>query len=116
MNFLLGILNSKLIDYYFKLLFMSTHMSQGYIRYDIPYLQQLPIKTVSENKQKELINLVDKMLSLNKNLNQVINKPHDRIKIEKEIKETDDKINEIVYKLYNITDEEKKIIEESLNS
>jgi|TARA_Y100000310_G_scaffold337221_1_gene423747 type II restriction/modification system DNA methylase subunit YeeA len=34
--------------------------------------------------------------------------------IEEEIKKTDKEINELVYKLYNITEEEKKIIEESL--
>lgn len=35
-------------------------------------------------------------------------------KIEQEIKKTDNEIDELVYQLYGITEEEKKIIEESL--
>ena len=38
----------------------------------------------------------------------------DRTRIEEEIKRTDKEIDELVYKLYGITEEEKKIIEESL--
>lgn len=115
-KFLLGMLNSKLIDYYFKLLFKSTHMSQGYIRYDIPYLLQLPIKLIPESQQKPIIKLVDKMLTLNRRLNEIGDKKTDeRARIEKEIKKTDAEIDEIVYKIYGITEEEKKIIEESFN-
>ena len=37
-----------------------------------------------------------------------------KAKIEAEIKKTDPEIDELVYKLYGITEEEKKVIEESL--
>ena len=36
------------------------------------------------------------------------------VRIEEEIKKTDAEIDELVYRIYGITDEEKKIIEESL--
>lgn len=112
-KFLLALLNSKLIDYYFKILFKSTHMGQGYIRYDVPYLGQLPIKKVSEYQQQIMIKLVDNMLYLNKCLNEIKEKQTDeKTRLEKEIQKIDDKIDQLVYKLYGLTKEEIKIVEE----
>jgi len=52
---LLALLNSDLLDFYFKKVYETLHMAGGYIRYDIPYLYQLPIVTSleenSENKK-----------------------------------------------------------------
>ncbi len=58
---------------------------------------------------------LNRMLSLNKRLHELKDKSTDeKAKIEAEIKKTDEDINDLVYKLYGITEEEKKIIEESL--
>ena len=54
------------------------------------------------------------MLSLNKRLQEEKLSQFEKEKIEKEINKTDNEIDELVYKLYGITEEEKKIIEESL--
>jgi len=55
------------------------------------------------------------MLSLNKKLQEIGDKKtSETAKLEEEIKKTDNEIDELVYKLYGITEEEKKIIEESL--
>jgi hypothetical protein len=55
------------------------------------------------------------MLSLNKRLNEIGEKKTDeRARIEEETKHTDNEIDELVYKIYGITEAEKKIIEESL--
>jgi len=55
------------------------------------------------------------MLLLNKRLNEIGEKRTDqRQRIEEEIKKTDAEIDELIYKLYGITESEKKIIEESL--
>ena len=49
-----------------------------------------------------------------KRLNEMfLTKQQAKEQIQREIDKTDKEINEIVYKLCNITDEEKKIIEES---
>lgn len=109
---LLAILNSKLIDYYFKLLFVSTHMSQGYIRYDIPYLEQLPIKKISDSYQQPIIKTVDKLLSLNEQLNEIGDKKTDRrASIEREIDESNKELDTLIYKIYGITKEEQSTIE-----
>lgn len=64
---------------------------------------------------KKIENLVDKSLSLKKRLNEIGDKKtEERAKIEEEIKKTDAEIDELVYKLYGITEEEKEIIRESL--
>jgi len=75
----------------------------------------LPIKNIPPDKQLPFINLADKMLSLNKKLQEIGDKNTlEKQKIQEEIKKTDNEIDELVYQLYGITEEEKKIIEESL--
>jgi len=55
------------------------------------------------------------MLDLNKRLNEFGDKKtSESARIEAEIKKTDNEIDELIYELYSITNEEKKIIEESL--
>jgi hypothetical protein len=77
----------------------------------IAQVKKMPIKS-DKKYEATLITLVDKMLSLNKRLNEIGDKKTDeRAKIEEEIKHTDSEIDELVYKIYGITDEEKKIIE-----
>ena len=55
------------------------------------------------------------MLSLNKRLNEIGDKKTDeRARIEEEIKETDAEIDELVYEIYGLSDEEIKIVKGSL--
>ena len=114
LKFVTSILNSKLIDFYYKLNFGTTHVGGGYLDLRGTQIVELPIKIIPEYEQ-QIIKLVNKMLSLNKRLNEIGDKKTDeRYKIEEEIKRTDAEIDELVYKLYGITESEKKIIEESL--
>jgi len=105
----LGLINSKVLNFYFKHILSSTlHVYPEAIR-------NLHIKITSNSQQQSLIDLVKRMLSLNKRLNEIGDKKTDeRQRIEEEIKKTDAEIDELVYKLYGITESEKKIIEESL--
>lgn len=114
LKYLLGLLNSKLLSYVYKILFGGMHMGGGYLRYRTEFLEQLPVKILSEKEQQPLIKLVDKMLSLNKKLSEMKAKTDERAKLEEQIKKMDSEIDKLVYKLYGITEEEKKIIEESL--
>ena len=55
------------------------------------------------------------MLSLNKRLNEIKDKQTDeKARLEKEIQKIDNEIDQEAYKIYDITKEEQKIIEESL--
>jgi hypothetical protein len=109
LRFLLGLINSKLILFYFKILITDfLHTVPDSVRL-------LPIKEIKSLEQEPLIKLVDKILDLNKRLNEIGDKKTDKRKrIEEEIERTDKEIDELVYKLYGITEKEKKIIEESL--
>jgi type I restriction-modification system DNA methylase subunit len=112
-KYVLALLNSKLISFYtyFFIYFRAIRT----MHFDSEYSGRIPIKKISIEEQQPLITLVDKMLSLNKHLNEIGNKETDeRAKIEEEIKKTDAEIDELVYKIYGITEEEKKIIEEAL--
>ncbi len=113
LEYITGLLNSKLINYYYVNKF--TNKSTLTVNISRTYLEQIPIKLIQESEQQSIINLVDKMLSLNKRLNEIGDKKTDeRARIEEEIKNTDTEIDELVYKIYGITEEEKKIIEDSL--
>src|SRR3989344_7145943 len=79
------------------------------------YAQKIPIPKRNAKLEVEITNLADKILSLNKKLQEIGDKNTlEKQKIEQEIKKTDNEIDELVYQLYGITEQEKKIIEESL--
>ena len=102
---LLGILNSKLMNFYFSNTFIDIGIKPV-------YLVQLPIKKISNSNNIE--GHVKKILSFNKKLHEEKLTELEKQKLEEEIKKTDNEIDELVYELYGINEEEKKIIEESL--
>lgn len=60
--------------------------------------------------KNKVVTLVDRMLELHKKKN-ALPPSAEREKIEREITITDEKIDEIVYELYGVTEAERKIIE-----
>lgn len=112
--YLLGILNSKVSDLVMHSI--ASTKQGGYFEYKPMYIQQLPIRPIDFKNPAEkaihdkLVTLVDRMLDLNKK-RASIPPSAEREKIEREIAVTDEKIDEIVYGLYGVTEEEKKIIE-----
>jgi len=62
--------------------------------------KKFPIKIIPESEQQPLIKLVNKMLSLNKRLNEIGDKKTDeRAEIKEEIKHTDNETDKLVYKI-----------------
>ncbi len=112
-KYLLGILNSQLINFIYK--GMSSTYRGGYLRFIQQYLEKLPIRTINFNNPQEkaihdkLVSLVDRMLELHKK-KAALPPSAEREKIEREITITDEKIDEIVYGLYGVTEEERRII------
>jgi hypothetical protein len=111
LKFILGLLNSKLLSWFFRVKFESVHVRGGYLQFKKQYVSQLPIKKVPAAKQELLVKLVDKMLSTCKRMN----RNGDKI-LEENLKKTDAEIDEMVYEIYGITSAERKTIEESLES
>jgi hypothetical protein len=58
-----------------------------------------------------MVKLVDRMLELNKQTHSGKLAPSQVERADREIAATDDEIDELVYELYDITDGERKIIE-----
>jgi len=111
-NFVLLLLNSKLIQYYtYKFIYQNAIRSMDFYE---AYAKQIPMPKADKKIQQKIISLVNEMLSLQKkNHNENIS-GHEKERLEQQIKNVDYEIDAEVYKLYGITDEEKKIIEESL--
>ena len=110
-KYLLGLLNSKLLNFYFKIKFDNTHMAGGYLRFDIPYLSKLPIKTnPTKTQQSEIIKYVEQLLQLNKE-KQNTSLPDTLQILNRKIDYSENKINQLVYQLYELTEDEIKIIE-----
>ncbi|OEW58736.1 type IIG restriction enzyme/methyltransferase [Campylobacter jejuni] len=99
LKYLTGVLNSKLIAFWLK---HKGKIQGNLFKIDKEPLLNIPVVTINSKNQKiadELINLVDEILKAkeqDKNAN---------------TQELENKINSLVYKLYNLTEEEIKIIE-----
>jgi len=115
LKYILGILNSKLISFYFNKTIATGTLQGNYSGVYPEDLRIIPVKQIPENQQQPVIELVDKILSLNKRLNELGDKRTDeRTRIENEIKKTDIEIDALIYNIYGITEDEKEIIEENL--
>jgi tRNA1(Val) A37 N6-methylase TrmN6 len=113
-TYLLGILNSKLMEYYVK--FVCSLLRGGYYDYRYQYVELFPIANPEKSSKDELSMQVKKMLNLQKQLIELNNKKTDeQLRIKDEIKKIDAKIDELVYTLYDLTKEEIKTIEDSLS-
>jgi type I restriction-modification system DNA methylase subunit len=103
---LLGILNSKLVQYYY--LSISNSIRGGYLRFIRQYLEQIAIPIYDQNIAIE--GQVDLLIKLNIELKSA--KLPDKIdQLQTQIEYTDKKINQLVYQLYDLTEEEISIIE-----
>ncbi|EJQ5729450.1 class I SAM-dependent DNA methyltransferase [Campylobacter coli] len=99
LKYLTGVLNSKLIAFWLK---HKGKIQGNLFKIDKEPLLNIPVVNINSKNEKlanKLISLVDEILKAkeqDKNAN---------------IQELENKINSIVYKLYNLTEEEIKIIE-----
>jgi len=116
LEYILGIINSKLLAFLYRTLYDALAMGGGYLRFQPPQVKRLPIfvletnKAENTNKTNQLINLVDRMLDLHKCTPAT---PQEQEQLRREIEATDRQIDQLVYQLYGLTDEEIKIVEES---
>lgn len=116
--YLLGLINSNLLFWYLNKI--SNVFRGGWITCTKQYFSQLPIINIDIKNSKqlknknEIINLVDQLLSLNQEKSET--KLQSKIsQIESKIDYCETRINQIVYQLYGLTEEEIKIVEESVS-
>lgn len=116
LKYILGLLNSKLYNLVFKSSNKHNSMSGGYMNVNKNSLSSFiyyPLD-MSNKKDKEMhdkiVNLVDNIIALNKKLS-VEKNPNSITIINRQINAVDKQIDSLVYKLYNLSDEEVKIVE-----
>lgn len=92
---------------------ISTCLRGKYYSYEGRNIQNYPIIEISEEEQEPFIELAKYMLDLNEKLT-ISNNASEKQLIEQEILTTDKKIDQLVYDLYNISNDEIKDIEKYL--
>jgi len=73
LKYILGLINSRLLSWFYRVNFESAHVRGGYLQFKIQYTAQIPIKVCSELCQQSIINLVDDMILLNNQKIDIIN-------------------------------------------
>ncbi len=103
LRYLLGMLHSKLITFAFKTFYAGGGLGESGYRYKKAFIERLPIPQITKSNKPtadKIIALVDKILQAKEK-----DPKANTQQLEKEI-------DALVYQLYNLTDEEIKIIEE----
>ena len=118
LNYLLGLLNSKAVDY-FMLFNWSTNRReviygiQADVHFAIANKKNRRIKSKEKSNHGEIITLVTSLITLHQQLPQA-HTDFDKERLTRHIESADQRIDELVYELYGLTDEEIKIVEGSV--
>lgn len=117
--YLLGLLNSSLLEFYYKK--TTVPKAGGFYIYKTMFLSRLPIRRIDfanpaeKSTHDKLVALVEKMLDLKKQAAVAKNDLTESKRLQKEISRTDKEIDNLVYDLYGLTGEERKIVEGSIS-
>lgn len=112
-KYLLGILNSKLITFFYENI--SPQYRGGYLRFIYQYLEVIPIREINFDNPADvamhdnMVALVETMLNLHKQLPGLSG--IQREMVEAQIETADREIDGLVYRLYGLTDDEIGIVE-----
>ena len=109
--FFLALFNSKLLNYYCKKFLKST--KKVFSEIQAKQVKNLPVKIPNEDTQEKIVKLVKEIINLKKQLNDTKNKPDVVGTLEREIIIIDNKINNKIYKIYDLTKEEIKLVEDT---
>jgi hypothetical protein len=103
LKYIIGILNSKLMNYYYHEYFITIDVLKN-------ALLSLPITMGDEGRCNKLNTFVDQMLVLKKREHSAT-VPHTKTMLGRQIAALDKQIDETVYALYGLTEDEIKIVE-----
>ncbi len=115
--YLLGLINSQLLTWYHQKRNPKAK-KQLFPKVLVSDLRKLPIQTIDFTNPTDkalhdrMVDLVEHMLDLHKRLNDAKN-PHDKETLQRQIAATDIQIDRLVYELYDLTEEEIRIVEGS---
>jgi len=110
LEYLLGILNSWLFQWRFKLTSSNNNVATN-------ELDSMPIRVINfsnpveKSQHDKMVSLVEQMIVSNRSL-VTAKSPQEKERLEHQIKITGNTIDSLVYELYKLSDEEIKIVEE----
>jgi len=116
LRYLLGAINSRLVQFYFSKKLVTNPQAYPYIKGI--HVKSIPIHTIAlsdsdhRKTHTQMAELVDTMLKLHKDL-QTAKTDHEKSLIQRQIDATDKQIDQLVYELYGLTHEEIRIVEEA---
>ena len=109
LKYLTGILNSKLIAFWLK---NKGKMQGSNYQVDKEPLLNIPIVNTKDEKVKsKLVKLVDNIIAINKKLVGE-NNPNTKEILERQVRALDGEIDKLVYKLYNLIEDDIRILNE----
>jgi hypothetical protein len=122
-KYLLGILNSRLFWFAISNISIPFGMRAGEYRYRLiyQYMEKVPIRVIDQASASDtalnerMITLVDRVVDLTKTSHSGKLAPSELDSLLREIDATDAEIDDLVFKLYHITEQERKTIEEVSN-
>jgi len=104
LRYILAILNSRFGNYLYRLLITET--GKVFAQVKLIFLRKLPIKVSTKDRQQVFVDAVNKILSITTNKDY----PDNSTKQDK-VEELEKQIDQMVYKLYDLTPEEIDIVE-----
>jgi type I restriction-modification system DNA methylase subunit len=114
LHYLQGVLSSPLLDWYLRKI--SSPFRGGYWSYGKRFIEQLPIHLINfsdptdKSRHDRMVEMVEEMLTLHKQLASAKTE-HEKTALQRQIDATDKQIDQLVYQLYGLTEEETRIVE-----
>ena len=116
LNYLLGVLNSRLMTFYHQKKFLD-EFKMRFQKILIKDCRRFPIYNIKSSGNKadkarhaQMVSLVEQMLALHQSL-AAAQTPSEKTSLERQIAATDQQIDALVYKLYDLTPEEIQTVE-----
>ncbi len=131
-EYILGLLNSRLLEWYLHQ--VATTMRGGWYSYESRFIHGLPIYPINfsnptdKARHDKMVSLVERMLELHKQTPSALpaagtsprggrtgggRTPQEQEMVKREIESTDREIDQLVYELYGLSEDEIKIVEEN---
>ena len=123
LKYILALLNSKLLSFYYRKLFPEA--GQVFSQVKLINLRQLPLKAISRDDQHEYVKLVDRLLTINASEGQTLQSgdalrplksAEDRDLWVCRIREIDDRLDRMLYAVYQLTSAQIRMIEQELGT
>ena len=116
LKYVLGLLNSQLLNFYYVTFLKST--KRVFSEIQARQLAALPFRVPDQrdsagmHRHDRMVQFVDRMLVLHAKL-AAARTDHEKTVLQRQIDATDREIDQLVYELYGLTDEEIRIVEEA---